>query len=227
MQKKIALFLTVFILALFVIAPTAQAATLLKVGSSGQEVATLQSNLNKLGYNSGSVDGIFGSKTKAAVQAFQRNSALQADGIVGPLTNSALSKALNSNTKTTTTSRAATTKGIIDTAKALSGTPYLWGGTTTKAFDCSGYTQYVYAKNGITLPRVSRDQFKVGTSVNFNSLAPGDLVFFSLEGDGQVDHVGIYLGDNQFISATTSKGVTTYSFTPYWKNGYVGAKRVY
>jgi len=58
-------------------------------------------------------------------------------------------------------------------------------------------------------------------------LQPGDLVFFNFNSGSVVSHVGIYLGDGQFISATSSKGVIAYSFTPYWKNAYVGAKRVY
>ena len=218
MKKRIFLLITLLILSSLITVPAVQAATVLKVGSAGSEVLALQTDLKRLGYEVGPLDGIFGVKTKAAVQTFQRDANLQVDGIVGPVTRQALSQ---------TIFRDAKTQGILSTAKSLIGVPYLWGGTTPAGFDCSGYTQYVFAKSGITLPRVSRDQYDVGTSVDFNSLLPGDLVFFSFLSTGEVSHVGIYLGNGQFISATTSKGVTTYSFTPYWKNAYVGARRVY
>lgn len=213
-NKRLMLLTAMIMLSILVIAPISQAATLLKVGSSGSSVQTLQTDLKTLGYNPGPIDGIYGPKTKAAVVAFQQSAELQADGIYGPLTQQALSRALK-------------TQRLLSTAKNYIGAPYLWGGTTPSGFDCSGFTQYVFAKNGLTLPRVSRDQFNAGTPVSFNNLQPGDLVFFSLDSNGQVSHVGIYLGDNQFISATTSKGVIISSFSPYWKNAYIGAKRVY
>jgi cell wall-associated NlpC family hydrolase len=204
--------------------PLTQAATLLRVGSTGSEVVTLQSNLRSIGYEVGPIDGIFGSKTQAAVRSFQRNSNIQVDGIVGPMTQQTLTQALRS---TTTTDRNKKTQAILNTAKSLTGVPYLWGGSTVSGFDCSGYTRYVFAKNGINLPRTSKEQYKIGKSIDFNSLMPGDLVYFNFVSGSVVSHVGIYLGDGQFISATTSKGVITYSFSPYWKNAYVGAKRVY
>lgn len=218
MKKKILLIITLLLAITLIAVPLAQAATLLSVGSTGSDVKTLQSELQQLSYNVGPLDGIFGTKTQAAVKSFQANNNLKADGIVGPLTNQALTAALQ---------RLKITQGIITTANGLIGTPYLWSGTTPAGFDCSGFTQYVDKTNGITLPRNSKDQSQIGTSVAFNALIPGDLVFFSFTADHQVSHVGIYLGNNQFISATTSKGVAIYSFTPYWSNAYVGAKRVY
>lgn len=214
------LVVVLFLVSVIAFAPAAQAATLLKVGATGSQVLTLQKNLKTLGYDPGPLDGIYGSKTKAAVLNFQQANKLQADGIYGPQTEKALVQALQNNP-----GNSPAADEILATAKNLIGVPYLWGGSTTKGFDCSGYTQYVYGQHGIKLPRVSRDQFAVGTAVSFSSLQPGDLVFFSLNGDGLVSHVGIYMGQNQFISATSSKGVTVYSFTPYWANTYVGAKR--
>lgn len=218
MNKSVALLIAIVIAGSLVFASTASAYTVLKVGSYGSEVRALQTKLQTIGYNAGTIDGVFGQMTKSAVISFQRNSGLTADGIVGPVTAVALDKAVE---------RLRITNGIIATSKSLIGVPYLWGGTTIAGFDCSGYTKYVFGKQGITLPRVSVDQYKVGTRVAFNLLKAGDLVFFSLNNNGQVSHVGIYLGNGQFINATTSKGVTISSFTSYWLNIYVGAKRVY
>ena len=115
---------------------------------------------------------------------------------------------------------------IIATGKQYIGVNYVFGGTTPSGFDCSGFTKYVFAKHGISLPRVARDQYHEGTSVSFSNLKAGDLVFFSLGKNGSVDHMGIYVGNGQFINASSSKGVTIYTLGSYWKSAYVGAKRV-
>lgn len=115
---------------------------------------------------------------------------------------------------------------IMSTAKQYIGVKYLWGGTTPAGFDCSGFTQYVFARNGISLPRVSRGQYNLGKTVSLSNLQPGDLIFFSLAQDGNISHVGIYTGNGQFINASTSKGVTIYSLSSYWTSRYVGAKRI-
>jgi peptidoglycan endopeptidase LytE len=102
------------------------------------------------------------------------------------------------------------------------GTPYVWGGTTPKGFDCSGFVRYVYQQNGMELPRTSRNMYKsIGTPVTI--LQSGDLVFFADR--KTIDHVGIYIGNNKFISAA-SKGVRIDSLSSQWGNKYVGAKRV-
>ena len=115
---------------------------------------------------------------------------------------------------------------IINTAKKYIGVPYLWGGATPKGFDCSGFVQYVFNTHGITLPRTSREQYTVGYKVSKSNLQPGDLVFFNTSGKG-VSHLGIYLGDGQFIHASTSRGIIIADLNnTYWTNRYMGARRV-
>jgi peptidoglycan endopeptidase LytE len=113
---------------------------------------------------------------------------------------------------------------VADIAKSYVGAPYAWGGTTPGGFDCSGFVQYVFGQKGIQLPRTAADMYKLGTPVS--SLQPGDLVFYSTYGPGAT-HVGIYIGDNQFISSTSSSGVKIVPMNnPYWGPRYIGAKRL-
>ena len=120
----------------------------------------------------------------------------------------------------------ATADGIIATAKKYIGVPYLWGGITPSGFDCSGYVQYVFAAHGISLPRTAATQYGAGTAVSRANLKKGDLVFF-VTGSSGVSHVGIYVGDNQFIHASTSSGVIISSLNnSYWSARYYGARRV-
>lgn len=115
---------------------------------------------------------------------------------------------------------------LDDTISNLIGVDYDYGGTTTKGFDCSGFTGYVFKKLGIELPRSSKEQYKVGQKVAKSELRPGDLVFFNTDGRG-VSHVGIYVGDNKFAHASNSKGVTITSLDEsYYVKRYVGARRV-
>ncbi|MEF7495883.1 C40 family peptidase [Lysinibacillus sphaericus] len=124
--------------------------------------------------------------------------------------------------------QAATYTDITNTAKAYIGTPYKYGGTDIKTgIDCSAYTQLVFSKVGISLERTSNAQYQQGTSIAKDNLKTGDLVFFNTSGSG-VSHVGIYIGDSNFISATTSSGVKMDKINDpyYWGSRYVGAKRV-
>ncbi|WP_217269621.1 C40 family peptidase [Neobacillus endophyticus] len=106
------------------------------------------------------------------------------------------------------------------------GVPYVWGGTSPKGFDCSGFVRYTYHKAGVSLPRTASEQYAEGQSVSKGKLQRGDLVFFSTYKTG-ASHVGIYLGNNKFIHASTSHGVTVSSLsTSYYNQTYIGSKRI-
>ncbi|PIC69278.1 hypothetical protein CSV77_14605 [Sporosarcina sp. P16b] len=122
---------------------------------------------------------------------------------------------------------AATSNEIATYAKKFYGTPYKFGGTTPAGFDCSGYIRYVFNHFNTSLPRTSADQFKVGTAVSKDKLQPGDLVFFANTYKKGISHTGIYLGNDEFISAK-SRGVLKANLKtdPYWAPKYAGAKRV-
>ncbi len=118
-------------------------------------------------------------------------------------------------------------RDITASAGSYIGTPYLWGGTNSSTgFDCSGLTYTVYAQNGFQLPRVAAEQFKQGNYVPRNRLREGDLVFFATSGGKKASHVGIYIGNNNFIHAPSSgKNVQTTSMdNPYFKKIYLGAR---
>lgn len=122
---------------------------------------------------------------------------------------------------------ASSATSLVNTARAYIGTPYVYGGTTTSGFDCSGYIQYVFKQAGISLPRTTGQLHALGTSVAKSELKTGDLVFFNTSGKG-VSHAGIYIGAKKFIHASTSKGVMISSINDpaYWGSRYIGAKRV-
>jgi cell wall-associated NlpC family hydrolase len=116
---------------------------------------------------------------------------------------------------------------IIAEAKRHIGTPYVWGGTTTKGFDCSGYTQYVMKRCGITIPRTTTEQYKIGTFVSKSNLQPGDLVFLQNTYREGISHVGIYIGDGKMIHASSSKGVVISDLSSsYYVEHYYGARRI-
>jgi peptidoglycan endopeptidase LytE len=180
------------------------------------DVKPLQQLLKNKGYftYSGSFTTYYGTNTATAVKSFQKAKGLTVDGIVGRKTFNALGVYKVNNTS------------LINYAKTLIGTPYKWGGTTTAGFDCSGFIYYVFQRSqGITLPRTTTLQYaNIGLSVS--SLSPGDLVFFdTTSGRTGISHNGIYIGNGQFIHASTSKGVMISDLSnSYWKQRYVGAK---
>ncbi|OPG17527.1 hypothetical protein B2M26_01580 [Ferroacidibacillus organovorans] len=110
-------------------------------------------------------------------------------------------------------------------AKMYLGDPYAWGGTSPNGFDCSGFTQYVFAQYGISLPHSAAGQTNDGAYVSEAHLKPGDLVFFSTYTSG-ISHVGIYIGNDQFISAAGSQIKIDSLSESYWANSYVTARQI-
>ena len=116
---------------------------------------------------------------------------------------------------------------LIATALAYRGVPYRNGGSDPSGFDCSGFVQWVFAQHGIAVPREVHDQFSLGDRVKRDDVEPGDLVFFETVSKG-ASHVGIALGNEQFVHAPSSRGVVRVEryTSDYWKKRYVGARRV-
>lgn len=115
-------------------------------------------------------------------------------------------------------------EAVIEYAKQYLGCSYVYGGTSPNGFDCSGFTQYVYSNFGVSLNRTAAAQYSNGTAVS--DLQAGDLVMFGKSG---INHVGIYIGGGSFIhAANKQRGVTIDTLTSgYYKNNYVGARRIY
>lgn len=118
---------------------------------------------------------------------------------------------------------------VVQAGLETIGTPYVWGGDDPEAgFDCSGLTQFVYREiAGMELPRTAREQRRAGTGISKKELKPGDLVFFTTTRRRTVSHVGIYIGNNQFVHAPTrGSAVRVDSLdNKYWSRNYVAARR--
>ena len=218
---KKALRTTALFLLLFSAAGLAQASAL-EEGDNGPEVAEVQSRLSACGYKVGSVDGDFGAATTAAVKAFQRAQGLDADGVIGPATYRAL---MGRDTPVSRDGSMLNARAIIQAALRCQGIPYVYGGATPNGFDCSGFVQFVFARAGMRVPRTADAQYDAGYPVSRSNLRPGDTVYFSTYASG-ASHVGIYVGNGCFISATSSRGVVIDPLDmSYWAARYIGARR--
>jgi peptidoglycan DL-endopeptidase CwlO len=112
--------------------------------------------------------------------------------------------------------------GVVGIAMHYLGVPYVWGGSTPRGFDCSGFVAYVYAQIGVSLPHSSYAMFGMGTSVSISELQPGDLVFFT-----GASHMGIYIGGGQFIhSPHTGDVVKISSLSGYYSSNFAGGRRI-
>ena len=193
-----------------------------QVGDKGWKVKQAQQYLLKLGFDPGEADGRFTKATRKALRKFQKKYNLKETGNLDNATYEELkwqteAKEYGGNV--------ASTK-ILKTAAQYKGVPYVFGGTTPRGFDCSGYVQYVFAKNGIRLTRTADTQAREGKFVSKKNLKPGDLVFFTTYEPG-ASHVGIYAGNNLFWNATSSRGIMLSNLTDsYWGPRYYTARRI-
>ena len=195
----------------------------LKRGMTHTEVKQLQEVLKKKGYFKTNSTTYFGTVTNGAVIKFQKSKGLKPDGIVGKNTYKALGvkkqtlpAKVSSNNKST---------ALVKNSKKYLNVPYVWGGNTPKGFDCSGFINYVFEEStDVNLPRTVSEIYKKGTRVSNPQV--GDLVFFETYKPG-ASHAGIYIGGNQFIHSSSSKGVTISSLeNSYWEKRYIGAKEL-
>ncbi|WP_245732512.1 C40 family peptidase [Solimonas aquatica] len=121
----------------------------------------------------------------------------------------------------------ATRRSLVLEALGQVGRPYRYGGATPEGFDCSGLVQYVYAQSGLSLPRTTREQHAYGRAIKLEDAEPGDLLFYSFSGRG-IDHVAMYLGDQQAVHAPANgRSVIVASVQlRYWQEHFVDAVRV-
>ena len=117
---------------------------------------------------------------------------------------------------------------IVAYAKQFLGVPYVYGGNGPSCFDCSGFTSYVYRHFGYTLNRTASTQLSNGVAVSKSELQPGDLVFFRYNTSYPASHVGIYIGNGQFIHASTNKYMVQIDqlTTGHYANVYIAARRI-
>ena len=118
---------------------------------------------------------------------------------------------------------------IMNMALTYQGVPYVWGGHSPSGFDCSGLIYYCAMQNGISIPRCADTQYFEGNGyhVDYEQLMPGDLVFFSSDSSYDIEHVGIYIGGNQFVHASSGAGYVTIStIADYYSRNYYSAMRL-
>ena len=135
---------------------------------------------------------------------------------------------LTSETPAATVAASSVGEEIAAYAQNFLGTPYVYGGSSTSGFDCSGFTKYVYGQFGYTLNRTATDQLSNGVSVSKDELQPGDLVFFNSRTSKPVSHVGIYIGSGQFVHASTNSYAVQIDdlSSGHYANVYVYGRRV-
>ena len=173
----------------------------LKVGDKGWKVKTVQTKLNTLGLKT-PLTGKYSRDLEKQVRIFQKTHKLPVTGKVDDKTYFRINEAAFEKEGI----HGVKGKDVVRTASKYKGVPYSFGGTTPRAFDCSGFVQYVFKKHKADLPRTADLQYEKGLFVTMRQLKPGDLVFFTTYEPG-ASHVGIYAGNGLFWSATSSKGV--------------------
>ena len=199
------------------------------------DVVTMQKRLKELGYFTATCTGLYGDKTVAAVKTFQKKNNLTADGIAGSKTLSAMySASAVPGAMTEDEKLKAKIDNMIEIAQSYMGAKYVRGGNGPKSFDCSGFTTRVFREAySYTMPRTAYTQGynNFGRKINsMSELKRGDLVFFNTNKNDsdRCDHVGIYMGKNQFIHASSTEGKIVISDISkrWWAEIFSWGKRV-
>lgn len=208
---------------------------ILRYGSSGEAVKALQLRLKELGFFGGIGTGYYGDVTYAAVQRFQTACGLTADGIAGPITH------IRAFSNSACTAGAADASGsaassairdaIADIALSQAGKAYALGAQGPSAFDCSGLAYYAITQAGFSATRMSAAAYftySAWPSVDgVANLQKGDLIFFRSETSSSITHMGIWIGNGQFVHASSGQSkVMVSTLSTYWTNLYMGARRV-
>lgn len=207
----------------------------LSLESKGEDVKLIQESLKALGYlEIENCTDFFGPKTKESLIVFQEATGLKPDGVVNLRTVDAINNALLGRGITLPSANRSAELGTLSaklaaTAMKFLGSRYVGGGSSPSGFDCSGFTSYVYRQHGITLPRASTAQAYVGTELSKADLIPGDLLIFSNTYKKGPSHTGIYLGNGQFIHASTTKtGVIISDLnSAHYKSKFTYGRRMY
>ena len=192
------------------------------VQQSNWRLKVAQQKLRVLGFSEERPSGKMTQATTTALKSFQKQHRLKAHGELDDATYKKLTwEAFHKEGI-----QKLQGKEVVNRAAKYQGVPYVFGGTTPKGFDCSGYVQYVFKDCKATLPRLADEQALLGVFVTQRQLRLGDLVFFTTYLPG-ASHVGIYAGSGKFWSASSSRGVILSSLQDdYWKKRYYGARRV-
>ncbi|WP_164219820.1 NlpC/P60 family protein [Virgibacillus sp. YIM 98842] len=226
-------------------------------GMHGEDVKIVQKALQYFGYYEGELDGIFGPLTKKALEIAEEEHGIELSEEVtrddlaslyesgrdendqsaeGPENtevnqdaeevNSTIEEKDQQQEKEIKKAEvtASYSQGAVEEARAMIGSPYVWGGESPGGFDCSGLIQYIFQTQNITIPRTVSEVWNFAEPVDSPSI--GDLVFFETYKPGP-SHMGIYIGNGEFIHAGESSGVDIGELSnSYWETRYLGAKRI-
>ena len=168
-------------------------------------------------------------EARTATTTETANNAEVAETKIETSTETTTAAAANTETTVASATASSSSSSVVEIAKKYLGCKYVYGGSSPSGFDCSGFTSYVYGQCGISLARTSYAQASQGTAVSKSELQPGDLLLFTTNGSsGGISHVGIYVGNGQFIhAANATRGVVYDTINSgYYATNYAGARRI-
>ncbi len=168
-----------------------------------------------------------GSKVQVFEESGEYIRILTAGGIEGYVLKDRVvaQSALSSRSSSTQQYNSDLSSRIIEYAKTFEGVSYVYGGSSPKGFDCSGFTQYVLKHFGIKAPRSAHEYSSAGTSISRNDIKPGDIILFDRYNNYRLGHVGIYLGNDKFIHASSSKGKVVIASLSKYSGNILGIRR--